>query len=80
MYGVELYRDVRLAVLEEGLSERETARRFGIDRRTEKKMLRDPAPPGYRRTQPERRPKLEEFTGIIEAILAAIFRPFKARA
>jgi transposase len=71
MYGVELYRDVRLAVVEEGLSERETARRFGIDRRTVKKMLRYPAPPGYRRTQPVRRPKLEEFTGIIDAILAA---------
>jgi transposase len=36
-----------------------------------KKMLRYPAPPGYRRTQPVRRPKLEEFTGLIDAILAA---------
>lgn len=45
MYGVELYRDVRLAVVEEGLSEREAALRFGIDRRTVKKMLRYPAPP-----------------------------------
>ena len=71
MYGVELYRDVRLAVVEEGLSEREAGRRFGIDRRTVKKMLRYPAPPGYRRTQPVRRPKLEEFIGIIDAILAA---------
>ena len=71
MYGVELYRDVRLAVVEEGLSEREAARRFGIDRRTVKKMLRYSAPPGYRRSQPVRRPKLEEFTGIIDAILAA---------
>lgn len=45
MYGVELYRDVRLAVVEEGLSEQEAARRFGIDRRTVKKMLRYSAPP-----------------------------------
>lgn len=66
-----LYRDVRLAVVEEGLSEQEAARRFGIDRRTVKKMLRYTAPPGYRRTQPVQRPKLEEFTGIIDAILAA---------
>lgn len=71
MYGVELYRDVRLAVVEDGLSEREAARRFGIDRRTVKKMLRYSAPPGYRRSQPVRRPKLEDFTGIVDAILAA---------
>ena len=71
MYGVELYRDVRLAVVEEGLSERAAARRFGIDRRTVKKALRYSAPPGYRRTQPVRRPKLDSFTGIIDAILAA---------
>ena len=71
MYGVELYRDVRLAVVEDGLSEREAARRFGIDRRTVKKMLRYSAPPGYQRSQPVRRPKLESFTGIVDAILAA---------
>ena len=71
MYGVELYAAVRLAVVEEGLSHREAARRFGIDRRTVKKMLSYSAPPGYRRTQPVRRPKLEGFTGIIDAILEA---------
>ena len=32
MYGVELYAAVRLAVVDEGLSHREAARRFGIDR------------------------------------------------
>ena len=71
MYGVEFYAAVRLAVVEEGLSHREAARRFGIDRRTVKKMLRYSAPPGYRRTKPVRRPKLEGFTGIIDAILEA---------
>ncbi len=39
MYGVEFYAAVRLAVVGEGLSHHETARRFGIDRRTVKKML-----------------------------------------
>ena len=63
MYGVELYAAVRLAVVDEGLSHHEAARRFGIDRRTVKKML------SYRRTKPVRRPKLEGFTGIIAAIL-----------
>ena len=49
MYGVELYAAVRLAVVDEGLSHHEAGRRFGIDRRTVKKMLSYSAPPGYRR-------------------------------
>ncbi len=61
MYGVELYAAVRLAVVEEGLSHHEAGRRFGIDRRTVKKMLRYSAPPGYRRRKPVRRPKLDGF-------------------
>ena len=71
MYGVELHAAVRLAVVEEGLSHREAARRFGIDRRTVKKMLSYSALPGYRRRKPARRPKLEGFTGIVDAILEA---------
>ena len=39
MYGVELYAAVRLAVVDEGLSHHEAGRRFGIDRRTVKKMV-----------------------------------------
>ena len=38
---------------------------------TVKKMLRYSAPPGYRRTKPVRRPKLDGFTGIIDAVLEA---------
>ncbi len=71
MYGVELYAAVRLAVVDEGLSHHEAARRFGIDRRTVKKMLSYSAPPGYRRMKPVRRPKLDGFTGIVDAILEA---------
>ena len=59
---------VRLAVVDEGLSHREAGRRFGIDRRTEKKMLRYSAPLGYRWTKSVRRPKLEGFTGIIDTL------------
>ncbi len=69
MYGVELYAGVRLAVVEEGLRHREAGLRFGIDRRTVNKMLSYSPSPGYRRTRPVRRPKLEDFTGIIDAIL-----------
>ena len=71
MYDVELYAAVRLAVDDEGLIHREAVRRFGIDRPTMKKMLSYSAPPGYRRTKPVRRPKLEGFTGVIDAILEA---------
>ena len=69
MYSVELYLRVRLACHVDGLSQREAASRFGIARETVKKMLRHSEPPGYRRHQPPRRPKLDPFTGIIDRIL-----------
>ena len=63
----ELYATVRRAVVEKGLSHREAGRRFGIDRQTVGKMLSYSAPPGYRRTKPVRRSKLEGLAGIIDA-------------
>lgn len=69
MYEVDLYRRVRLACHHDGLSRREAARRFGIDRKTIAKMLAFSVPPGYRRSGPPRRPKLDPFTGIIDRIL-----------
>jgi transposase len=69
MYQVELYVQVRRSVYVEGLSEREAARRFGIARETVRKMLRYRTPPGYRRSKPVKRPKLDAFTGIIDQIL-----------
>jgi transposase len=71
MKGVELYARVRFAVQIEGVSQREAARRFGIDPRTVAKMLAFSVPPGYRRSRPPGRPKLDPFTGIIDEILAA---------
>ena len=65
----ELYGAVRRSVYVEGLSERAAARRFGLARETVRKMLRYRRPPGYRRGQPARRPKLDAFTGIIDQIL-----------
>ena len=69
MKGVELYGRVRRAVFVEGISRREAARLFGIDRRTVDKMLRYSVPPGYRRKKPPARPKLDPFVGIIDRIL-----------
>ena len=70
MKGVELYARVRYAVQIEGVSRREAARRYGIDPRTVAKMLAFSVPPGYRRSRPPARPKLDPFTGIIDGILA----------
>jgi hypothetical protein len=69
MKGVELYAKVRCAVRIEGISRREAARRFGIDPRTVAKMLAFSVPPGYRRSRPPVRPKLDPFVGIIDRIL-----------
>jgi transposase len=69
MKGVELYGLVRYAVQIEGLSRREAARRFGLDPRTVSKMLAFSVPPGYRRSGPPKRPKLDPFIGVIDRIL-----------
>jgi transposase len=80
MKVVELYGRVRFAVQREGLSNREVARRFGIDPRTVAKMLLFSVPPGYRRRRPPKRPKLNPFIGIIDQILEDDkSRPLKQR-
>ena len=66
---MELYARVRRAVVVDKMSEREAARQFGLARETVRKMLRYSVPPGYRRQQPARRPKLDAWTGAIDQIL-----------
>src|SRR4051794_29198564 len=58
MKAVELYARVRRACHVEGMSQRQAAREFGIDPKTVAKMLRFSVPPGYRRSKPPVRPKL----------------------
>ena len=69
MYSVDLYARVRRACFVDGMAKREAARVFGIDRKTVDKILTFSVPPGYRRQQPPRRPKLDDYTGIIDRIL-----------
>ena len=69
MYQVEVYLRVRRAVMVEGMSIREASRVFGLHRDTVRKMTAYSVPPGYRRQNPPRRPKLEPFTGVIDRIL-----------
>ena len=71
MYSVELYAGVRRACHVEGMSKRQAARVFGIDRKTVDKMLAHSVPPGYRRSRPPGRPKLDPLVGIIDRILEA---------
>src|SRR5260370_7942391 len=69
MYSVEIYGRVRRAVYVEGMSERQVAREFGLARETVRKMLQYAVPPGYRRQQPAKRPKLDAWGGVIDQIL-----------
>jgi len=68
IFTVELYRKVRLAC-RDGMSERAAARYFGISRDSVKKIMSFSVPPGYRRTSPIRRPKLDGFTERIDGWL-----------
>ena len=71
MFHVEMYFQVRRACLVEGMSVREVSRVFGVHRDTVRKMLANATPQGYTRQRPPRRPKLEPYTGVIDAILEA---------
>jgi transposase len=68
---VEIYAAVRDFVLVKRNSRREAARVFGVSRDTISKMCAYSAPPGYRRSKPPVRPKLNPFVPIIDAILRA---------
>ena len=71
MFRVEMYFQVRRACLVEGMSVREASRVFGVHRDTVRKMLANATPPGYTRQKPPRKPKIEPYTGVIDAILEA---------
>jgi transposase len=69
MKVVDLYARVRRACHAEGMSQREAARVFSIDPKTVAKMLRFAVPPGYRRSKPPVRPKLDPLLPVIDRIL-----------
>ena len=71
MYHVAMCARVRRACMVERMSVREASRVFGRHRDTVRKMLAWSVPPGYRRQDPPRRPKLAPCTGVIDAILEA---------
>ena len=69
MRSAGLYRRVRQAYYREGKGIRELSRDTGLHRDTIRKMLLFSIPPGYRRKEPPKKPKLDPFTGVIDAIL-----------
>ena len=77
---MDIYGRIRRAVLVDGRSQRAVAREFGISRDSVRKMLRFSVPPGYQRQQPIKRPRLDPWLGVIDAILAEDkARPVKQR-
>ena len=64
---MDLYLKVRHAHFGGGLSGRQIARDFGISRDSVAKMLAYSEPPGYRRTAPIKRPKLDPYVDQIDS-------------
>jgi len=69
VYKMQIYAIARHAYYNEGKSQRQIARELGVNRRTIQKMLKLSIPPGYKRTQPPREPKLCEHKAWIDEIL-----------
>src|SRR5512134_3643039 len=66
---MENWAEIRRRVLVDGLSKRAACREFDIHWDTLRKILDHPEPPGYRRSAPRPRPKLDPFLPVIRRIL-----------
>jgi len=58
---MEQWREIRRRVLGEGVSKRQIMRETGLHFKTLNKILRHSIPPGYQRTVPIRRPKIDPY-------------------
>ena len=67
--NMEIWAEIRRRVLVDGLSKRAACRAYNIHWDTLKKILEHAEPPGYRRTVPRPRPKLDPFLPVIHQIL-----------
>jgi transposase len=68
---MENWAEIRRRVLVDGLSKRAACRAYDLHWDTLKKILDHPEPPGYRRTAPRPRPKLDPLLPVIDQILEA---------
>jgi transposase len=67
--NMENWAEIRRRVLAEGQSKRSVCREFDIHWDTLQKILVHAGPPGYRRTAPRPRPKIDPFLPVIHQIL-----------
>jgi transposase len=67
---MEQWAEIRRRVLTGELSKREACRQYDLHWLTLKKILSHEEPPGYRRTKPPRRPKIDPVLPVIRQILA----------
>ena len=67
---MELWAEIRRRVLTREISKRAACRIYEIHWATLKKVLAHEEPPGYRRSQPRRRPTIEPVLPVIHQILA----------
>ena len=68
---MEKWAEIRRRVLTGELSRRQACREYKLHWETIKKVLAHVEPPGYRKSQPRRRPKLAPFLPLIAEILEA---------
>jgi len=66
---MELWVEIRQRVLRDGVSKRQILRETGMHWETLQKILQHPSPPGYRRKDPPKQPKIEPFRDRIRQIL-----------
>ncbi|HUE13036.1 MAG TPA: IS21 family transposase [Planctomycetaceae bacterium] len=70
MYAdMEMWSEIRRRVLTGELTKRAACREYDLHWETLEKILAHVEPPGYRRTKPRHKPKIEPFLPIIEEIL-----------
>jgi transposase len=68
---MELWAEVRRRVLTGELSRRQAAREYQLNYRTVEKIVGHVEPPGYRRENPRKRPRMEKFLPLVAQILEA---------
>ena len=67
--NMQLWNEVRRAVLVDGVSQTQACQQFNIHSDTLKRILAHSEPPGYQRSKPREKPKIEPFIPIIREIL-----------
>ncbi len=66
---MEFWKEVRRLVLTNELSKRGACAKYGLGWLTLKKILAHDEPPGYRKSQPRAKPKIDKFLPVIHQIL-----------